>query len=135
MLHNTLLINLESFICVIAHLLELDQHGGEHPELGALPGHLQQGQDHVLLVLLTHEVLGLEHDHVHHLEQAAELDEVEHIVPGKPGAGSHILQDREISFRNAEAGRLPAVFPPGQQIHDLRVLSPDSIGVLKLNQD
>ena len=36
-------------------LLELDEHGGEHAQLGAPPRHLQQGQHHVLLVLLlTH---------------------------------------------------------------------------------
>ena len=71
-------------------------------------------------------------NHFHYLQQTTELDEVEHIVPGKPGAGGHVLSDGKICLRNSEAGGLPPVFPPGQQLHDVRVLFPNSVGVLKL---
>mgnify|MGYP001466382457 CR=1 FL=1 len=65
-------------------LLELHEHGGQHAELGAAARHLQQGQHHVLLVLLADQVLCLEHDDLHDLQVAAEFDEVVHVVSRKP---------------------------------------------------
>ena len=35
-------------------------------------------------VCLADEVLSLEHDDLHDLQHAAELDEIEHVVPRKP---------------------------------------------------
>jgi hypothetical protein len=37
-----------------------------------------------LFLFLTDEVLSLEHDDLHDLQHATELDEVEHVVPSKP---------------------------------------------------
>ena len=65
-------------------LFELNQHRSKHTKLSSPPGNLQQGQHHVLFVLLGDQVLRLEHDDIHDLEAAAELDEVVDIVPGKP---------------------------------------------------
>jgi hypothetical protein len=47
-----------------------------------------------LCLFLTDEVLGLEHDNLHDLQHATELDEVEHVVPSKPE-----IKSRNINIR------------------------------------
>ncbi len=37
-----------------------------------------------MCLFLTDEVLGLEHDDLHDLQHATELDKVEHVVASKP---------------------------------------------------
>lgn len=67
--------------------LQLNQHGSQHPELGAATRHLQQTQDHVFLVLSKDKIVRLEEEALQHTQAAtAPRDEVGHIVTSEEGA-------------------------------------------------
>ena len=64
-------------------------------------------------------------------EDSAELDEVEDIVPGEPGAGGDVIAAGQVSLREAKIGRLLLGLAGCDLLQQLHGLLSQSVGVLK----
>lgn len=80
-------------------LLQLDQHGGQHAELGAASRHLEQAEHEILLVASLHQVVGLEHEDVLDPELLpAPADEIGDVVSGQERAGDDVARLKDNIF-------------------------------------